>query len=151
MTEVQRDIAGYAVLAMGSVAFLVWGIPAFTPEYPGYGVPASLVPNMAVRSILVLTILGICRTLFSAARQQQKALPEAGRIQWLHLLRFLLPGVLLMPAMTFLGFIPAGLCFMVVVQLFCGQRRLLPLVLVSVLPVSGVYMLMRFVLSVPLP
>ena len=57
----------------------------------------------------------------------------------------------MMPAMHYLGFIPAGVLFLLVIQLSCGQRHPVPLVLVAVLPVVLVYLLMRYVLSVPMP
>ena len=47
MTELQRDTLAYGVVAAASAYLLIWIIPAYTPEYPGYGVPASLLPDIA--------------------------------------------------------------------------------------------------------
>ena len=49
------------------------------------------------------------------------------------------------------GFLPAGIAFMVVIQIGCGQRRWFPMTLVSVAPVLLVYAIMRFGLGVPMP
>lgn len=222
MTERQRDMLAYGVVALAAGNLLLWIIPACTPEYPGYGVPASLLPNIAAGFMLALSLLGLARAALAsraerretatapgpvqaapakakrpgnetarviptasapgvpaeaparaaeaalrepvagekagadgAASQPEKAeatpLPTASRIQWLHLARFLIPCALLMPAMSWLGFIPAGVIFMAVIQCFCGQRRPLAFGLVAVLPVLAVYAVMRFGLGVPMP
>ena len=70
---------------------------------------------------------------------------------WGHLLRFMLPCALLMPAMSRLGFIPSGVVFMLLVQWFCGQRKPVAMVLVALVPVLTVWALMRFALGVPMP
>ena len=44
----------------------------------------------------------------------------------------MIPCVLLMPAMKWVGFIPAGLVFMLLIQYLCGQRKPVPAVLVAV-------------------
>ena len=48
MTELQRDTLAYGVVAAASAYLLIWIIPAYTPEYPGYGVPASLLPDLSL-------------------------------------------------------------------------------------------------------
>lgn len=153
MTEAQRDRTAYGVVALAAGAFLLWLIPAWTPEYPGYGAPASLLPNIAAGSMLVLALLGLARA--APAARRETAPPDGQRetptIRWGHLARLLIPCALCMPAMTAVGFIPAGVTFMAVIQYICGQRRPLVLALVATLPVLAVYALMRFGLGVPLP
>ena len=58
MTELQRDTLAYGVVAAASAYLLIWIIPAYTPEYPGYGVPASLLPDIAAGFMLALSLLG---------------------------------------------------------------------------------------------
>lgn len=161
MITLQRDLYGYAFAAAGGVLLLGWCIPAYSPEYPGYGVPASLVPNVAAGFLLLLALLGLGRTGM-ALRRQRAAAPAASAettpapasasgVAWLHMARFFLPCAALMPAMTAVGFIPAGVAFMLLMQWFCGQRKPLALVVVAVTPVLALYALMRFALGIPLP
>lgn len=149
MTVLQRDTFSYGFIVVFSGALLLWGIPAFTPEYPGYGVPASLVPNVAAGFMLLLALLGLIRTFL--ARRKEETASTGKLIFWQHLARFLVPCFLLMPAMSFLGFLPAGIGFLFLIQVFCGQRKPIPLILVSILPVLTVWLLMRYGLGVPMP
>lgn len=230
MTERQRDMLAYGVVALAGGTLLLWIIPAYTPEYPGYGVPASLLPDIAAGFMLALSLLGLVRAVLASRAERRETgaapdqgpahtapgnaataseggpadsavacsdastrtasgvaspvmgkaedgtagpqgadgatrsaeaeeaektetvpLPAASRIQWLHLARFLIPCALLMPAMSWIGFIPAGVAFMAVIQYFCGQRRPLAFALVAALPVLTVYAVMRFGLGVPMP
>jgi len=158
MTETQRDNLAYALIVLASIVFLLWVIPANTPPYPGYGVPTSLVPNVAVGIILVLAAMGLLRNIFAAkalhksgTKVEGRVCKPADKIHWLHLLRFMVPCALLMPAMVYGGFIPAGVVFMLVLQYFCGQRKPVLMALVGVIPVFVVYAAMRWVLGVPMP
>ena len=158
MTETQRDNLGYTVIVLTSVVFLTWVIPTYTPPYPGYGVPASLVPNVAVGIILFLSALSLCKNLLAAFAMKKRGeaaeegeCKEADKINWLHLVRFMVPCALLMPGMMYGGFIPAGIVFMLVMQYFCGQRKPIPMALVAVIPVLVVYAAMRWGLGVPMP
>lgn len=65
MTELQRDTLAYGVVAAASAYLLIWIIPAYTPEYPGYGVPASLLPDIAAGFMLALSLLGLGRAALS--------------------------------------------------------------------------------------
>lgn len=152
MTTAQRDIVSYGVIIVFCAAMLAWGIPTYSPEYPGYGMPASTVPSIAVGLMLLLSLTGLVRTLSTFRRERQDKKEERRVvIHWLYLVCFLLPCFLLMPAMHLAGFVPAGMLFMLIIQLFCGQRRIAPLVLVTALPVLIVYVLMRYGLGVPMP
>ena len=148
MTQAQRDTISYGTIAVFSSALLLWIIPAWSPEYPGYGVPATLLPNVAAGFMLVLSLLGLVRTVL--ARKSTTG-ETVGRIHWKHIAVFLMPCVLLMPAMSLAGFIPAGIVFMACIQYACGQRRWLTMAIVAVVPVVVVYALMRFGLGVPMP
>lgn len=142
----------YGFIIVLSTILLLWGIPAFCPEYPGYGVPASLIPDVSAGFMLLLAILGLARTIM--ARRQDagsRALDKENNVAWLHLARFLIPCFLLMPAMSFFGFLPAGIVFLCLIQFLCGQRKPVLLILVAVLPVFVVWLLMRFGLGVPMP
>lgn len=159
MTIRQRDNLIYGGIVLGSVVFLWWIIPAYSPPYPGYGVSASLLPNVTVGIILVLSVLALVRNTLSyllvkskKAEESQSVTPsQADRVHLWHLARFMIPCVLLMPAMKWAGFIPAGLVFMLVIQYLCGQRKPVPAVLVAVGLVGVLYTAMRYGLGVPMP
>ncbi|GAB7500221.1 tripartite tricarboxylate transporter TctB family protein [Bilophila wadsworthia] len=151
MTELQRDTLAYGVVAAASAYLLIWIIPAYTPEYPGYGVPASLLPDIAAGFMLALSLLGLGRAALSWRKAEKSGGDGQTAVRWRHLACFLIPCALLMPAMSLFGFLPAGIAFMVVIQIGCGQRRWLPMTLVSVAPVLLGYAIMRFGLGVPMP
>ncbi len=162
MTRRQRDNLTYGGIAVGCVIFLLWVIPAQTPPYPGYGVSAALLPNVAFGIILVLAVLLMLDNLldYRAEKSKEPATPEErasqeisqeDRVHFGRLALFMVPCLLLMPAMQWIGFIPAGIAFMVVIQFLCGQRKPVPLVLVAVLPVLALYAAMRYGLGVPMP
>jgi hypothetical protein len=142
---------------LASLVFLIWVIPTYTPAYPGYGVPASMVPNVTVGGILLLSVLALVRNLITQARTRQQHLQEGvqggqvDRVHLLHLVKFLLPCILLMPAMKWLGFLPAAIMFMLVIQFFCNQRKPVALILVALIPPGIIYAAMRFLLGVPMP
>jgi hypothetical protein len=165
MTRIARDNLTYGLIALGCLALLFWIIPAQMPEYPGYGVPASVLPNVATGIMLVLSLLMLLRNALShlMARPispEEREYPEddqkgnysqVGRVRLWHLSKFIVPCALLMPAMQWLGFIPAGIAFMLLIQYLCGQRRPVLLLVVSVGSVLLVYAAMRYALGVPLP
>ena len=148
MTTIQRDTISYTVIALASGILLLWIIPAFSPEYPGYGAPATLVPDIAAGFMLGLSLLGLLKIAWTRAGYERT---KVDGVHWRHLVKFFVPCGIMMPAMPYLGFIPAGVLFLLVIQLSCGQRHPVPLVLIAVLPVVLVYLLMRYVLSVPMP
>jgi uncharacterized membrane protein len=159
MTIRQRDNLIYGGLALGGAAFLLWIIPAFSPPYPGYGVSAALLPNVTVAIMLVLSVLALVRNFLSYVLVKRKkpedirseVASQTDKVHLWHLARFMIPCVLLMPAMKWVGFIPAGLVFMLVIQYFCGQRKPVSAVLVAVGLVGILYAAMRYGLGVPLP
>lgn len=156
MSTVRRDSLGYAGMATLGVLLLVWIIPTWSPPWPGYGMPPSLVPNVAAGFLLVLALWGLGRTwLLLRKSEGGTAPPKVGptsekRPDWLHLLLFVVPCAFLMPAMSAVGFMPAGIGFMLLVQWLCGQRKVVPLLLVGALPVLAIWALMRFALGVPI-
>jgi hypothetical protein len=159
MTGKKRENLVSGGVALGSLVFLIWIIPTFTPPYPGYGVSSALLPNMAFGIILALSLLSLGHNIFSHYRAKSTNSEEGqpgdirpeDRVHLWHLTCFMIPCVLLMPAMQWVGFIPGGLLFMLLIQYLCGQRKPVALVLVAVLTVGLMYAAMRYGLGIPMP
>lgn len=160
MTIRQRDNITYASLIAASIVFLVWVIPTFTPPYPGYGVPTDLLPNVAVGITLALSCLALVKNLLKGARAGEGETPGKGDlaevnpeegVHLIHLLSFMVPCALLMPAMQYFGFLPAALVFLGIIQFLCGQRSPVQGVLVAVSAAGLLYLAMRYGLGVPMP
>jgi hypothetical protein len=164
MTRIQRDTVIYICIVLGSVIFLLWIIPAYSPPHPGYGAHASLVPNASVGIMLVLSVLALVRNglaYFSGkaispeeseySEDGSGGFSQLGRIDWWHLVRFVIPCVLFVPAMDWVGYIPTGIAFMLVIQYLCGRREPVPAVAVALGAVFFMYVAMRYGLGVSLP
>jgi len=162
MTRRKRDNLTYGGIVVGCGAFLLWVIPTQTPPYPGYGVSAALLPNVAFGIILVLAGLLLLDNLLAYRAEKLKgpADPEErasqeikpdDKVHFWRLALFMIPCILLMPAMQWIGFIPAGIAFMLFFQFLCGQRKPLTFALVAVVPVLIIYAAMRYGLGVPMP
>lgn len=164
MTKRMRDNIIYGCIALSSVIFLLWIIPAYTPAYPGYGVSAALLPNVAVSIMLFLSLLALVHEAFVyASEKKRKATdvvapdesdPDEDQVKKVnlgHLVRFLIPCVLVMPAMQWMGYIPAGILFLLAVQYLGLRPRLRAGLLVATIPVGIMYVAMRYGLGVPLP
>jgi len=157
MTKRKREFLIFTGISLGSLFFLAWVIPNYTPAYPGYGVSAALLPNVAVGIILALSVLSLVRLLLDVRSQrvkgilQSEEIKEVDRVHLLHLASFMVPCILLMPAMKWIGFLPAGILFMLLIQFLCGQRKLVAAVLTSVGTVGIIYLAMVYGLGVPLP
>jgi hypothetical protein len=159
MTGKKRENLVSGGIAVGSMFVLFWVIPTFTPPYPGYGVSSALLPNLAFGIILALSLLSLGLNISTQLRskspnpaegQPEDIRPE-DRVHLLHLAAFMVPCILLMPAMKYLGFIPGGLLFMLLIQYLCGQRKPLTMAIVAAGAVGIVYAAMRYGLSVPMP
>ncbi|TVM15159.1 hypothetical protein DPQ33_15810 [Oceanidesulfovibrio indonesiensis] len=159
MTRITRENLVYGFTALGSLVLIIWVIPAYSPAYPGYGVPATLVPRVAAGIICALSALALVRNAIAyyaaktaeAEEAQSPVIAPDDRAHLWHLVRFMVPCILLMPGMKWIGFFPAGIAFLLVIQLLCGQRKPVALVLVAVIPVVVMYAAMRYALGVPMP
>jgi len=144
---------------------LTWGIPNYTPAYPGYGASPALVPNVSISVILVMSLLALLRNAVS--KFKGKALPpgenefpedaqttgftQVGRIKLPHLLSFMVPCALLVIGIEYIGYIPAALLFMLAIQYVIGSRKIVQPVIVSLVAVAVLYVTMRYGFGVPIP
>ena len=164
MTGQQRDNLLFVGIISTCLLLLIWVVPTYTPEYPGYGVPGSLVPNVAISTILILALIALGSNVYSThrAKQESRKRPEdkttVDRIHLANLLLFMVPSFLLMPIIKRLNFLPydlgfilTGIVFMAISQWLCGQRKPVQLLLVAIIPVGVIYAAMRYGLGVPMP
>lgn len=144
---------------------LIWAIPTYTPKYPGYGASPRLVPNVAVGIIMVMAGLSLVRLLL--ARFAGKTLPpvegqfpeeaqstgftQVGRLNLPHLALFMIPCVLLMVGIEYLGYIPTAFLFLLVLQYAIGNRKWLQMAVLAIVAVALLYVIMRYGFGVPVP
>lgn len=161
MTVKNRDNLVSIGIALASIFILAWVIPTFTPPYPGYGVSSALLPNVVFGIILALSILALLTNVTAdymlkkeganKKLPEDREIPPEERVHLWHLISFMIPCILVFPAMQWIGFIPAGLVFMVLMQFFCGQRKPLTTIIVAVAVVGLMYAAMRYGLGIPMP
>lgn len=162
MTLKTRDNIVSGGIALGSIFFLLWVIPTFTPPYPGYGVSSRLLPNTVIGIILALSLLSLVTGIISQYKAKSTAIekrrpaekdeisPE-NKVHLWHLVYFMIPCILLFPALKLIGFIPGALLFLIIMQYLCGQRNLLTILIVAICTTSVMYVAMVYGLKVPLP
>lgn len=150
-------LVAYGLLLGLGVALLVWVIPAFTPRPSGYGISPAALPNLLAGTITVLAVWLLIST-WRASRMSGKAaarsrldLAPVGARQLLHLARFAVVLFGAFPLMELAGFFPGSVAVLVLLQYLCGQRRLIPMLVVAVAAAGLVYTAVRYALNVPLP
>ena len=153
------------VITLASVLLLVWAIPVYTPAYPGYGASPALVPIVAVGIMLVMAILAIIRTVValkgSAPLSEEEAsypdegkgtgFTQVGRLDIVHLAKFMIPAALLVIGIGTIGYLPSALAFLLVLQYLVGARNWIKIVLLAIITVALMYAAMRYGFGVPVP
>ena len=166
MTRVKRDAIGYLVIIGFCILLLTWAIPTYTPEYPGYGASPALVANVAVAVMLCMACLSLLR-VFLAVRldkpipSDEGEFPEdlkgdsgftqVGRVNLKHLGGMMIPCVLLVFAIEYLGYEIASFIFLIAIQFVIGSRRWMQSILLSILLVAVLFVVMRYGFGVPVP
>lgn len=165
MTRIQRDTLAYVLIVLASVVLLAWAIPKYTPPYPGYGASPALVPNVAVAVMLVMAVLAIVRTEVARRRgtrldAEESEFPEegggtgftqVGRLDILHLLKYMVPAALFVVGIHTVGYIASALGFMLLLQYLVGARSHIRILAISVIAVALMYAVMRYGFGVPIP
>ena len=139
-------LATYALMFVLSIALLAWIIPNNT-EDSGWGLSPALLPNALAIVMLVTSAMLLWQTARSG-----NADPSPIKIR--HLLRLGAYAVILFgtfPLMTVIGFLPGGILAMLGFQLLCGQRSIKWLIGLSVALPGVVWLLMLYVLQIPMP
>ena len=166
MTRIQRDSLGYLFVIGFSIVMLVWAIPEYTPEYPGYGASAALVPVVAVSIMLVmaaisLITIGIAVFTHKPLPAEETEYPEdlgegsgftqIGRVNLFHLARIMIPCILLVVAIDYIGYALASFAFLLILQYLIGSRKWIQSMVLSVVLTAALYVVMRYGFGVPVP
>lgn len=166
MTRIKRDTLGYLFLIGFCSVLLAWAIPTYTPEYPGYGAPPALVPITAVCVMLVMACISLVRNVIALRLNkpippEEREFPEdiedgggftqVGRVNLIHLASIMIPCVLLLAAIDYVGYAIASFAFLMVLQYIIGSRRWVQSIVISVALVAVLYVIMRYGFGVPVP
>ena len=156
----------YLLIIVFSIVLFTWAIPTYTPAYPGYGASPALVPNVAVGIMMFMAILSLVTV--AIALYTKKTLPkeetefpedledgggftQIGRVNLYHLARIMIPCVLLVVAIEYIGYMLASFAFLMVLQYFIGSRKWLQSIVVSITLTAVLYIIMRYGFGVPVP
>ena len=162
MTRIQREVVSYLVISAFSILMLVWAIPKYTPAWPGYGASPALVPVVSVCVMLVMSVLALLRIVITrnsgkknapqeTEDSEQSGFTQAGGIDLLHLARFIIPCVLLIVGIDYIGYLPAAFLFMLVIQFVVGKPKIFRSLAVATVAVTVMYIVMRYGFGVPVP
>ena len=166
MTRITRETIAYLLISGFCILMLVWAIPAYTPEYPGYGASPALVPNVAVGIILFMACLSLLRIGLALYLNKPMAVEESefpedveggssftqvGRVKLYNLLSILIPCILLVVAIDYIGYLLSSFTFLIILQYVIGSRKWIQLIVVSVVLTAVLYIVMRYGFGVPIP
>jgi len=166
VTRIKRDSIAYLVIAGFCIVMLSWAIPTYTPPYPGYGASPALVSNVAVGVILFMACLSLIR--IGLALYLNKPIPDSeskfpedmngeggftqiGRVKLDHLVRIMVPCILLVIAIEYVSYIFTAFIFLMIFQYAIGSRNWVTSISLSVILTAVLYIVMRYGFGVPIP
>ena len=166
MTRIKRDSIAYLLIIGFCVLMLTWAIPMYTPKYPGYGASAALVPIVSVCVMVFMACLSLLRVglavyMKKAVCMDEREFPEdieegggftqVGRVKLYHLASIMIPCVLLVEAIEYIGYALASFVFLMILQYVIGSRRWVQSIVVSLVLTAVLYIVMRYGFGVPVP
>ena len=166
MTRIKRDMVASLVISGFCIGMLVWGIPAYTPAYPGYGASSALVPNVCVSVMLFMACLsllryGIALSIKKSMSAAESEFPEdmnedagftqIGRVKLSHLTSTMIPCILLVISIEYIPYVFVSFAFLMIFQYIIGSRNWLQSTIVSLLLTTVLYIVMRYGFGVPVP
>lgn len=166
MTRIQRDAIAYLFVIGFSIIMLAWAIPEYTPEYPGYGASAALVPIVAVSVMLVMAAISLItigiavytnkplpveEREFPEDLEQDDGFTQVGRVNLYHLARIMIPSILLVIAVEYIGYMLTSVAFLMLFQYAIGSRRWVQLTVLAIILTAVLYVVMRYGFGVPVP
>lgn len=142
-------LAGYLILAALAGLLIVWGIPATTPHYSGYGMHPAVLPYMLATLLLVCML--ICAWKVWRSQEGADEPTPLPMRRWKHLMVYTVVLLAAMPMMEQAGFFLGSVVVLAALQWLAGQRNLVVLTSVAV-GVSGVtWAVLWYGLKAPLP
>ena len=166
MTRIKRDSIAYLVIAGFCILMITWGIPTYTPAYPGYGASPALVPYVSVGVIMFMACLSLLRigvavftnqpiptaeSKFPEDMKEGAGFTQLGRVKLKHLASTMIPCVLLVIAIEHIAYIFVSFVFLMVFQYVIGNRKWVQSIVVSVILTAVLYIVMRYGFGVPVP
>ena len=145
---------------------LSWAIPTYTPPYPGYGASPAMVPVVSICVMLFMACLSMIRSGLSLYTKkpmpaEEREFPEdleqgsgftqVGRVNLPHLASIMIPCVLLVVAIEFIGYAIASFIFLMVLQYIIGSRNWVQSTLIAIILTAVLYIVMRYGFGVPVP
>jgi len=145
----KMNLAVYSILTAFSLLLIFWVVPSQTPPGLGYGLEPSFLPYILSTVMLVCTAWLLIKTLLTKSRQQG---PSDLKIEsFFQLLKYIPLFFITFPLMTWIGFIPASIIVLSILQYLVGQRNILLIVAISVGGTLLTYALILYGVRMPLP
>jgi len=166
VTRIKRDSIAYLFVIGFSIVMLAWAIPNYTPEYPGYGASAALVPIVAVSVMLLMAAISLITIIISVYThkplpEEEREFPEdldnddgftqVGRVNLYHLAIIMIPSILLVVAIEYIGYVLTSVAFLMIFQYAIGSRKWVQIVALAVILTAVLYIVMRYGFGVPVP
>jgi len=166
VTRIKRDTIAYLLIVGFCIVMMTWAIPTYTPPYPGYGASPALVSYAAVGIMLVMAILSLISiAIFSYTKKpmpvEESTFPEeqgdgggftqVGRVKLYHLASIMIPSVLFVVAIEYIGYLLASFAYLMILQYVIGSRKWIQSVVLAVVLTAVLYIVMRYGFSVPVP
>lgn len=153
----KSDTMSGLIFAIMSLWLLVYAIPRNIDGGTGeYGMSSAMLPNIMALSMLVLSVLQVCVNLFpewnllTPGKKGVAAETDwtSHGTFWLKLIAFLASYLGLL---KLLGFIPASVLFLALLQYMVGQRKYLTLGILAVVVPLVIYIAFRHGMGIMLP
>lgn len=166
MTKIKRDSIAYLTIAGFCILMITWGIPTYTPEYPGYGASPALVPYVSVGVMLFMSCLSLLRigvasfmhkpipaeeSEFPEDMEEGAGFTQVGRVKLYHLASTMIPCILLVVAIEYIAYMFVSFVFLTIFQYVIGNRKWGQSIAVSVILTAVLYIVMRYGFGVPVP
>ena len=166
MTRIKRDSIAYLLIIGFGIFLLTWAIPNYTPAYPGYGASASMVPIVSVSVIIFMATLALIfiaishftkkpmpieEREFPEDLQDDSGFTQVGRADIPNLAKVMIPSVLLVVAIEYIGYALASFIYLMVIQYFIGCRKCKQSIVLAIILTAVLYVIMRYGFGVPVP
>ena len=166
MTRIKRDTIAYLTIIGFCILLITWAIPTYTPEYPGYGASAALVPVVSVGVMLFMACLSLVRIVVASHLKkpippEESEFPEelegdsgftqVGRVNLKHLAGIMIPCVLLVVAIEYIGYALSSFAFLMILQYVIGTRSWVQSTALAAILTLVLYIVMRYGFGVPVP